>query len=155
MFQKAHAKQNYRAVQTEYVWDTGWCDPCADAPLAPEELRGLGVFWLGESGGQNPMVTRLHVRYDNEHFPEDLMFQETGDRNNFQARYILNHKATGDLSCPAAADYLKQLSQRRDQEATTLADLTGWPREDIIRKMGSDGPSSSGSNDGWYKNLWK
>ena len=60
----------------------GWCDPCAADPLSNEELRQLGVFWLGESnpsraapgqvrpplpirsGRQNVFMTRLHVRYD-------------------------------------------------------------------------------------------
>jgi hypothetical protein len=36
-------------------------------------------------------ITRLHVRYDAEHFPEDIMFQETADYGNFQASYILRH----------------------------------------------------------------
>jgi hypothetical protein len=38
---------------------------------------------------QQVFLTRLHVRYDNAHFPEDLVFQETGDRVNFQGRYVL------------------------------------------------------------------
>ena len=37
-----------RAVFTEYVWNMGWCDPCAGPPLSREELRSLGVFWLDE-----------------------------------------------------------------------------------------------------------
>jgi hypothetical protein len=173
-FETAHRKSNYRAVHTEYVWDSGWCDPCADQPLAPEELRGLGVFWLNDAappspmpypgmrrrmpirGGNQPILTRLHVRYDKEHFPEDLVFQETGDRQNFQARYILRHPAQGDLSCEAGQEYLKQLDQRHAQEASTLADLTGWKRADIVQKMGSDAPSQGSSGDSsWYKNLWK
>ena len=28
-----------RAVFTEYVWNMGWCDPCAGPPLSREELR--------------------------------------------------------------------------------------------------------------------
>ena len=44
---------------------------------------------------QNVFLTRLHVRYDAAHFPEDLTFQETSDRSNFQARYILRHPWTG------------------------------------------------------------
>ena len=46
-------------------------------------------------GPQNVFVTRLHVRYDGAHFPEDLVFQETGDRTNFQGRYVLRHAWTG------------------------------------------------------------
>lgn len=40
-------------------------------------------------------MTRLHVRYDAAHFPEDLVFQETADRSNFQARYVLRHEWQG------------------------------------------------------------
>ena len=108
-------------------------------------------------GGGAPIVTRLHVRYDAEHFPEDLMFQETGDRQNFQARYVLQHPATGDLSCPAAQQYLEQVAQRHVQEAQTLASLTGWKPEDIHQKMGADAPptDAKGNDTTWYKNLWK
>jgi hypothetical protein len=156
VFDTAHRKSNYRALHTEYVWDSGWCDPCADQPLSPEELKGLGVFWLGQ-GGPQPILTRLHVRYDREHFPEDLVFQETGDRENFQARYILQHPATGDLSCEAGKSYLQQLETRHAQEAKTLAEITGWQHEDVVQKMGSDAPGKGGtsSGDSWYKNLWK
>jgi len=38
----------------------------------------------------------MHLRYDAAHFPEDLVFQETGDRGNFQGRYVLRHPWTGD-----------------------------------------------------------
>ena len=40
-------------------------------------------------------MTRLHVRYDDAHFPEDLVFQETADRTNFQGRYVLRHEWKG------------------------------------------------------------
>ena len=100
-----------RVVFLEYAWDMAWCDPCAADPLSSEELRELGVFWVGggdrprgglappPQGGQDVFVTRLHLRYDAEHFPEDLVFQETGDRANFQGRYILRHPWTGKISC--------------------------------------------------------
>ena len=53
-------------------------------------------------GGSNVFVTRLHVRYDGAHFPEDPVFQETGDRSNFQGRYILRHAWTGTETCSEA-----------------------------------------------------
>jgi len=99
MFDRQTNAENERAVFLEYAWDMAWCDPCAADPLSHEELRKLGVFWLGDKQheakrrmqpqAQNVFVTRLHVRYDAEHFPEDLMFQETGDRQNFQVRDAL------------------------------------------------------------------
>ena len=83
----------------EYAWDMNWCDPCAADPLSPTQLRELGVFWQqeGSSRGQarDVFVTRLHVRYDREHYPQDLRFQETSDRTSFQGRYVLRHAWTG------------------------------------------------------------
>ena len=154
-----------RAVFTEYAWNASGCDPCADTPLSAQELRGLGVFWLDEqsngygyrrglAGGQ-PMITRLHVRYDAEHFPEDLVFQETGDHQNFQARYILHEPFRGNLECAAGEAYKRQLAQRHEHEATSLAELTGWRREDIVQKMGPDAPGAVPADDAWYKKLWK
>src|SRR5918992_1122032 len=102
MFSRQVGKEEMRAVFLEYAWDMAWCDPCAADPLTTDELRGLGVFWIGESTPQNAFLTRLHVRYDNAHFPEDLVFQETADRTNFQGRYVLRHPWKGESSCAAA-----------------------------------------------------
>ena len=60
----------------------------------------------------NVFVTRLHVRYDAAHFPEDLVFQETGDRTNFQGRYVLRHPWTGTETCGEADAYRRDLPER-------------------------------------------
>jgi len=151
-FEQAHKKSDYRAVHTEYVWNSNSCDPCVDEPLTPDELRGLGVYWLDQSGNNAPIITRLHVRYDAEHFPEDLVFQETGDQENFQARYVLRHPFTGKMECTEAAEYKKSLAPRHLQEAKALAQLTGWNSADIAKHMGADAPPAS---DPWYKQIWK
>ena len=98
MFTRQVENESGRAVFLEYAWDMRWCDPCAADPLTSDELRGLGVFWSDGDRGQAPNVflTRLHVRYDNAHFPEDLVFQEISNRSNFQGRYILRHAWTGN-----------------------------------------------------------
>ncbi|HEU5162171.1 MAG TPA: DUF2330 domain-containing protein, partial [Thermoanaerobaculia bacterium] len=105
MFTEQVRREEMRAVFLEYAWDMAWCDPCAADPLSNDELRRLGVFWIGggdgNGGAQNVFVTRLHVRYDEEHFPDDLVLQETGDRTNFQARYVLRHPWKGDADCDA------------------------------------------------------
>ena len=54
-------------------------------------------------------MTRLHVRYDAGSFPEDLIFIETGDRDNFQGRYILRHPWTAAAACAAAKAYRASL----------------------------------------------
>lgn len=143
-------------VFLEYAWNMNWCDPCAADPLSVEELRQLGVFWPGDakgrgkSGAQDVYVSRLHVRYDASHFPEDLVFQETGDRQNYQSRFVLRHPWQGSSTCDAAQTYRKQLVRRLDTEAYTLASLTGWPVDDIRRKI--DIPEITKEPDWWELN---
>jgi hypothetical protein len=142
LFSEAVQKEDMRAIFLEYAWDTGWCDPCAAEPLSADELTKLGA---GTSptpanpayrpAGQGTFLTRLHVRYDAAHFPEDLVFQETGDRQNFQGRYVLRHPWTGAPSCEAAKDYLKGLPNREEKEAEGLASLTGWDIAAIRAKL--------------------
>ena len=79
-----------------------------------------GKGFMGQS--QNVFLTRLHVRYDAAHFPEDLIFQETSDRSNFQARYILRHPWTGTDECAAATAYRQQLRNAMKRKRKR------WPR---------------------------
>ena len=134
-----------------------WCDPCAADPLSQEELRSLGVYWLGANEParrrglqRNVFVTRLHVRYDAEHFPADLVFQETGDRSNFQARYVLRHPFEGEARCEAAQAYYRQVRDRQDREAQNLASLTGWSLNDIRGRIDFAGPVGP-----WWQGLWE
>src|SRR5207302_11519771 len=138
MFTHQLEAQDRTVLFTEYAWDMRWCDPCAADPLSASELRNLGVFWTGSDGrGAAPEVflTRLHVRYDRAHFPEDLVFQETADRANFQGRYVLRHEWKGEADCPGAREYRAALADRRAKEAGNLADLTGWGLDKIRDKM--------------------
>src|SRR5207253_6483640 len=130
-------KQDMSTLFTEYAWDMNWCDPCAAEPLSRQELRGLGVFWVNSDNGgaADVFLTRLHVRYDRDHFPEDLVFQETGDRQNFQARFVLHHPWNGSSDCEAAREYRRTLREREEREATNLATLTGWSVGDMRKKM--------------------
>jgi hypothetical protein len=163
LFTQQVKRESERGVFLEYAWDMNWCDPCAANPLSAEELRSLGVFWQDSLShkqrgsfmpqAQNVFLTRLHVRYDVAHFPEDLMFQETSDRNNFQARYILRHPWTGQEDCPAATAYRQQLQERYEREAQTLANLTGWNISDI-RKAMNLASLPIGEDKKWYQRLW-
>jgi hypothetical protein len=156
MFTRQVEKQDQSAVFTEYAWDMRWCDPCAADPLSSDELRRLGVFWNDDrarGGAADVFLTRLHVRYDNAHFPEDLVFQETGDRGNFQGRYVLRHAFTGAATCSAGADYRRSLVERHAREAGQLASLTGWNIAEIRKKMGSD--AAIGPEPAWWERLWK
>ena len=143
-------------ILLEYAWDMGWCDPCAADPLSARELRELGVFWVqegGRGGGQDVFVTRLHARYDAVSFPEDLRFIETGDRQNFQGRYVMRHAWTGDDQCPAAESYRASLPERFETEAQTLASLTGWDIDEIRSEMDKAG-TTPGASAPWWKRVW-
>ena len=160
MFTEQVRKENMRSVFLEYAWDMSWCDPCAADPLSASELRELGVFWLDGAGGravkrgvQNTFVTRLHVRYDAEHFPEDLVFQETADRTNFQGRYVLRHAYEGEVSCEYGRTYQQELATRHEREAQSLASITGWDIQDIRRKMDLGGKAPEPGS--WWERLWK
>jgi len=162
MFARQTSVENERAVFLEYAWDMAWCDPCAADPLSADELRRLGVYWVADqndariapSPSQNVFVTRLHLRYDREHFPEDLMFQETGDRQNFQGRYVIRHPWQGPTSCDASA-YNTAVRKRQEREAQTLANLTGWEIADIRSKIEfRDGLASKPDEVPWWKRLW-
>ncbi|MBY0248663.1 MAG: DUF2330 domain-containing protein [Nitrospiraceae bacterium] len=161
LFTQQVKRESERGVFLEYAWDMNWCDPCAANPLSTEELRSLGVFWQETNGrigkgmpmAQNVFLTRLHVRYDAAHFPEDLVFQETTDRSNFQARYVLRHPWNGTDDCPAATAYRQQLRERHEKEAQTLANLTGWQISEIRKAMQlASGPLIEEKK--WYERLW-
>jgi len=163
MFERKSVQENERAVFLEYAWDMAWCDPCAADPLSPDELRQLGVFWSNDAQGgrvapgqaQNVFVTRLHVRYDKDHFPEDLMFQETGDRQNYQGRYVIRHPYTAATNCDAT-QYQAAVKARQESEAQTLANLTGWDINDIRAKIPFvDGRAPEPANVPWWKRLWQ
>ena len=98
-------------------------------------------------------MTRLHVRYDGAHFPEDLVFQETGDRSNFQGRYILRHAWTGNETCSEADAYRRELSTRREKEAQTLArpDRLGHQRDPA---QTGPGPRAAVDDRAWWQRIW-
>jgi hypothetical protein len=152
-FDQAVARENMHGVFVEYAWDMGWCDPCAAAPMSKAELTELGALWndgdapvanrFAAGSGNDPFVTRLHVRYDAKSFPEDLNFVETGDRENFQGRYILRHPSGATTGCAAARDYRASLPQRFKTEADNLAKLTGWSKDEIAARMAAAGKENS------------
>jgi hypothetical protein len=155
-FDRAVARENMQGVFVEYAWDMGWCDPCAAPPMTNAEMAELGAPWVpGKSntptGNMLPVpmpaegyVTRLHVRYDAQSFPEDLNFIETSDHDSFQARYVMHHPFEGG-SCAAAQAYRASLPARFKKEAENLANLTGWSEKDIAAHMAANGQSISGA----------
>ncbi len=173
LFETQAKHEDFRVLWTEYFWDMSWCDPCAADPLSVDELRSAGVFWLegdtppigvapgglapplakARTGGAQPvLLTRLHLRYTRDTLPEDLMFQETQDRQNFQARYVLRHPWQGDPNaCPEAKSYFDEVARRQAREAQTLADLTGWDLNDIRGRMNVQAVATPN----WWERLWR
>jgi hypothetical protein len=153
LFTEQVRREEMRTVFLEYAWQSQWCDPCASEPLSNKELRQLGVWWASNDQYNNTaaFVTRLHVRYDRAHFPEDLVFQETGDQQNFQARYVLHHPWTGTASCPAADQYRQGLRDRQEREAKNVAHLTGWRIGDVRKKMNIAAVTTTKH---WWDSLW-
>jgi hypothetical protein len=142
LFARQHAREREEAVFLEHLWvvvpNTPSCDPCVSPYLTPAELRALGAYWVGlppKRPGE-VVVTRLHVRYDARHFPEDLQLQETGDRENWQARYVIRHPYRGDSECAELAAYRKSVWARRENEAKNYCDLTGSDLDGTRRRMG-------------------
>jgi hypothetical protein len=162
MFARQVARENQRAVFLEYAWDMAWCDPCAANPLSQDELRRLGVFWVGgkdtgriaPSQAQDVFVTRLHLRYDRVTFPEDLVFQETGDRQNFQGRYVIRHPFKSEIRCDAS-QYTAAVRDRQEREAQALANLTGWNIEDVRARIPYYRGVSPEPAVPWWRRVWE
>ncbi|MEC4803291.1 MAG: DUF2330 domain-containing protein [Jaaginema sp. PMC 1079.18] len=152
MFATSYEQEQKKVAFLEYAWDMGWCDPCVANALSPEELKQAGVFWdtASRGGGSNAFITRLHVRYTRDRFPEDLSFQSTSNRENFQGRYVIRHPYTGEMNCPAGIDYQRNLQQRLEREAQTLARLTDWDIQEIREKI--DLPKIEPRP--WWRRLW-
>jgi hypothetical protein len=156
MFQKAYETENKQVAFLEYAWDMSNCDPCAADPLNSTELQKAGVFWLDSSPSDtfttnNVFITRLHVRYTRDKFPEDLRFQETSDRTLFQGRYVIRHPFSGELTCSAAKEYKQQVRNRQETEAQTLANLTGWQLETIRDKI----KFIEAQPTPWWRKVWQ
>src|SRR5882724_2733318 len=154
LFGEQVKKEDMRTVFLEYAWNMSTCDPCAGEPLGGDELRELGATWAAGSAS-DAFLSRLHLRYDKAHFPEDLVFQETADTATFQGRYVLRHPWSGKPSqCRAARAYLHELPRRQDKDAQTLAALTGWDVNTIRGKMHLK-PKTAEKDEPWWQEIWK
>ncbi len=169
-FQKVYEREQKKVAFLEYAWNVSNCDPCSSAPPNQTELKEAGVFW--ENTGDalpsnfrgrrimtrgNTFITRIHVRYTRDKFPEDLMFQETGNQETFQGRYVMNHPFKGNVSCEAGKKYQQTLRPRLEKEASNLANLTGWSIRDINSKIDfsiAQPTKAEGGNTPFWRNVW-
>jgi hypothetical protein len=130
LFEKEYKHQGKNAVFLEYAWNVSpnWggmkCDPCVGNPPIFDDLAQAGVFW--NMNAEQVFFTRLHVRYARDKFPQDLLFQVTPNKENFQGRYVMTQVAKGNLSCDAGQQYLHGVVDRSKKELDELAVLTGW-----------------------------
>jgi hypothetical protein len=133
VYQHALNSGGRKSVFLEYAWDVTPqnpvpCDPCVGTPLYVNDLHDAGAAWATVSGPNTGQVfiTRLHVTYDRQHYPQDLMFQETPNRENFQARYVrhIPPRYSG-FDCYEGQHYLRKLRERRLEELSNYQELTG------------------------------
>jgi hypothetical protein len=162
VFETHRSEHGEDAVYQEYAWvvipSRPNCDPCTAPVLTPEELRALGAYWVGQ--GLRPQadlfLTRLHLRYDAKHFPEDLLFHETGDRENWQARYVIHHPYPGKEECEEQKAYLVSVWERRKKEAANYAYLTGADESAVRQRMGVRDDWSVGEETlNWWERIWR
>jgi hypothetical protein len=150
MFKRNYEENGKKVAFVEYAWNMANCDPCSAQPLNNEELKKAGVFWLNNNRRNQVFITRLHVRYERETFPEDLKFQETANNQLFQGRYVIRHPFREKRDCDAAKTYYQSVKERQKNEAMTLSRLTGWNVNDIRKKINfiefKDVP--------WWRQLW-
>ena len=142
LFQNQWDKEGKALAMLEYAWDVSpknfvKCDPCVATAPSTQDLVQAGVWWINrdwtnyddvydnDDYSDKVYFTRLHIRYNRRSFPQDLMFQVTPNTDNYQARYVITHPATGDFNCEAGKKYLKELKQRRADELEMLTYLTG------------------------------
>jgi hypothetical protein len=140
LYNKAWSREGKNTVFLEYGWDvsptqTQFCDPCVGDPPVVTDLKEAGVDWLElkstdyHTQARNYQgyvyFTRMHLTYDRAHFPQDLLFQETANKERFQGRYVITHPASGDFSCEKGQTYVKDLGKRRWNELYTYQWLTG------------------------------
>ena len=147
LFQHQWDMEGKSVAMLEYAWDVSpknyvKCDPCVATAPSTQDLVQAGVWWLSRDWNDyndaqydddysaNVYFTRLHIRYNRRAFPQDLMFQLTPNTENFQARYVITHPASGDFNCEAGKKYLADLRQRRQDELKMLTYLTGKSYDD-------------------------
>jgi hypothetical protein len=130
VFKKRWKRNRGKAVYLEYSWDISprnfvKCDPCVSPAPNFADMKRAGAWWVAGNRNENVHFTRLHVRYNRKSFPQDLQFQTTPNKSNFQARYVLRHPYKGDISCTEGQKYVQKVIDRREAELDNLEFYTG------------------------------
>ncbi len=141
MYYKSWEREGKNVAFLEYAWNIGTqvppsqkCDPCVSPPPVDDDLRMAGVDWVTDKSKSiapdQVFFTRLHITYDRNHFPQDLLLNETPNKQNYQARYIITRPAW-NTDCAWAQAYYAKLKTRRQEEVQNLVTLAGWKAADF------------------------
>ena len=122
--------------------------------LAHHFQIGIRIVLQPPFGKQLPQGTQIafHAVCIEGRHGLGLAFQETGDRSNFQGRYVLRRPWNGDADCSAAQKYREELRERQIREAQQLASLTGWELDAILGRIDL---ADAGENVPWWKKIWR
>ena len=142
MFQQEYERQGKNVAFLEYAGfiGSGECDPCT---VPREEIQNLIGLIPQIDPFNSSYLTRLHVRYTQEKFPEDLEFRIVGpefDRfteataisskvsslNIFQGRYVIRRPKDAAF-CITGLSYWKWNKRWTEN----LTQLTGWDKKEI------------------------
>lgn len=132
LFDKTYENSDKKGIYVEYAWDLSQqsgvkCDPCVSPPVSYDVLGEFGMDWEVS----NVFFTRLRVRYDRDHFPQDLSFQITPNKERFQCRYVIHRTSSGPFNCAAAKDYFKKVTDRRKLEVANMETYTSLKHTDF------------------------
>jgi hypothetical protein len=122
--------QGSYVVQNGVARSRGWNDPgvagCVTRALREDEGGPPRGFAEVEVSVARPLtLTRLHFRYDEDRFPEDLTLQVTPDRKPFRVTYRARAPFMGPARCAAGARYLEASAAKLEEELLTYTKLTG------------------------------
>ena len=133
LFENQWEKEGKNVVFLEYAWNVtpSWggmkCDPCVGPPPLNQDFSLAGVNWYQWNAPANVFFTRMHVRYDEAHFPADLQFQVTPNTEHYQARYVVTNAAPvyDGFDCLQGQEYVMALHNKRKLELDEYYALCG------------------------------
>jgi hypothetical protein len=141
VFTKSWKREGRTSLMLETVMNLSgqyWADGTQHLSyLTLQELQVAGVTWAQPYNPYNPhfftadqlFLTRIHARYNRTLYPQDLLFQETMNKEAVRTHFRINHPSAGSLDCDQAGGYIEDVIYRRREELNNLAFLAGWDIE--------------------------
>jgi hypothetical protein len=103
------------------------------AKAARREGRGRLVLRVVDES-PSLFATRLHFRYDEERFPEDLVLQVTKDREPVRSKWYARVPWQGEAMCTAATKYRAISDAQLEKEIDAWSSLSGQARADVAAR---------------------